>query len=683
MTKNLVPLDRLPPEALASIRPGTPGFRLYAQQLEVQYKLPSGSLSNARWDLSPESSGGHVLMAAARDAAARMGTPDAPQPVESAASSIPTSGYPQAPAATKPQVPYNPADEGGTLKIGPFNTGVQLNPGAQRLLAGTGKAFSDVGRGVRQMFGGVSQQEVDDAARRDAPLMDTPEGFGGNVLGNVALSYGPGRALSGATAGMAAGPAKALLSTPVVQAGATAAAMGAAAPVTTGQDRAGNAFLSGVLGAGGAAVAQGANAIVRPAWEQAGGAVADLAKKAVDKYGIPLRAADVSENAVTRGFTKVMDTLPFSGGLKFKHGQQNAYNAALAKTIGESGDDLSAALAAAKPRLGQTYDALAARNTALLDTPDLVKIDNALKDFLRRDTSPGNRDYTAMDNWVTQNILGKSTIHPPTGKLAVAGDIYKQLRSEARVDAQAAANRGEAAKAELLTKIKETLDGAMRRSATPADAALYRLTDKQYGNMRTLEKLAPKDATGAADFTRLATLMQRGGPGNLTNRNAMIYGEGDQTLPELAKIGTTFLGRGAAPTAWGRWAQQAGEVAPAATGTSALLGGLYSLNQAEEKEGQVPKFLGGALLAVGASKMLGGYANSQRFLRGSPRGAPMRLGVQALANPMPVVAPAMGRSSIASVPPSERPAGALGTGLYGIVPEENLPPQLRGQREEE
>ncbi len=679
MAKNLVPLEDLPPEALAAIRPGTPGFRLYAQQLEVQHQLPSGSLSNARWDLSPQASGGQVLLQAAQDAARRMGTPDAPQPVASAASAIPGSNY-AAPPSTRPQVPYNPAEEGGTLKVGPLDTGVRLSPGAQRGLAGVGKAFSDLGTGVRQIFGGVPQEEVDTAARRDAPLMDTSEGFWGNVAGNMALSYGPGRAVSGTAAAMT-GPGRALLAGPVTQAAATGAVMGAAAPVTTGQERGGNALLSGAAGAAGAGLAQAANAAVRPAWQQAGGEVARLAQAAGDRYGIPLRAADVSENPVTRGLTKISDMLPFSGGLQFKHNQQNAYNAALARTLGESGDDLSAALAAAKPRLGQTYDTLAARNTALLDTPDLVKIDSALKDFLRRDTSPGNRDYTAMDNWVTQNILGKASIHQPTGKLTIAGDMYKQLRSEARVDAQAAASRGEAAKAELMGKIKETLDGAMRRSATPQDAALYRLTDKQYGNMRTLEKLAPKDATGAADFTRLAAVMQRGGPGNLTNRNAMIYGEGDQTLPELAKIGTTFLGRGAAPTAWGRWAQQAGEVAPAMTGTGALLGGMYHVNQSEEKEGQVPKFLLGALGAVAASKLLGAGVSSQKMLRGAPR--PYRAGVAGLAAPLPSGAPALTRSLISSVPPSERPAGALGSGLYGIVPEEDLPEQLRGQRTEE
>jgi hypothetical protein len=43
----------------------------------------------------------------------------------------------------------------------------------ERLLAGAGKAFADIGRGIGQVTGLVSQEAVDEAKKLDAPLMST------------------------------------------------------------------------------------------------------------------------------------------------------------------------------------------------------------------------------------------------------------------------------------------------------------------------------------------------------------------------------------------------------------------------------------------------------------------------------------------------------------------------------
>lgn len=82
---------------------------------------------------------------------------------------------------------------------------------ASNLAAGAGKAFVDIGRGVSQLFGGMSEQEVDEAKKYDAPLMSTKAGVIGNIGGNIA-AFAPtafipgantytGSALIGAAAG--------------------------------------------------------------------------------------------------------------------------------------------------------------------------------------------------------------------------------------------------------------------------------------------------------------------------------------------------------------------------------------------------------------------------------------------------------------------------------------------------
>ena len=55
-------------------------------------------------------------------------------------------------------------------------------------LAGIGKAFADTGRGVGQMLGLVSRDDVAESRKRDDALMKTGWGTAGNVLGNVAIA---------------------------------------------------------------------------------------------------------------------------------------------------------------------------------------------------------------------------------------------------------------------------------------------------------------------------------------------------------------------------------------------------------------------------------------------------------------------------------------------------------------
>ena len=62
------------------------------------------------------------------------------------------------------------------------------------------------------------------------------------------------------------------------------------------------------------------------------------------------------------------------------------------------------------------------------------------------------------------------------------------------------------------------------------------MTDKQWGNLRTLEKIAPKVADGGFDFAKLPQVLSNRANSNTGARNAFQYGVGDQTLPDLARL---------------------------------------------------------------------------------------------------------------------------------------------------
>jgi hypothetical protein len=88
----------------------------------------------------------------------------------------------------KPATAKAPDPSEGSVTFRPFgvDTGIELGQGASRFLAGTGKAFADLGRGVGQAVGAVDRQDVAESRKLDAPLMKTGAGVSGHIAGNVA-----------------------------------------------------------------------------------------------------------------------------------------------------------------------------------------------------------------------------------------------------------------------------------------------------------------------------------------------------------------------------------------------------------------------------------------------------------------------------------------------------------------
>jgi hypothetical protein len=142
-------------------------------------------------------------------------------------------------------------------------TAEALNPaagmsGMEKFAAGAGKAIVDTGRGLGQMVGLVSRDDVAESRRRDAPLMNTGAGMAGNIGGNVMMALSPGMALKGASAIPAlAGAAPALnaagtaLMAPRTIGGAAAlgAGMGAVQPSTSTGETIGNTAIGGIASA--------------------------------------------------------------------------------------------------------------------------------------------------------------------------------------------------------------------------------------------------------------------------------------------------------------------------------------------------------------------------------------------------------------------------------------------------
>lgn len=117
--------------------------------------------------------------------------------------------------------------------------------GTDKFLAGAGGAMTDLARGIGQMFGAVSREDVAEARARDKPLQATGAGTAGNIVGNVAM-IAPSLLIPGAAT--------------IPGAAAVGAVTGALQPSTSTKETVTNTGLGGVLAPLGPLVARGARA---------------------------------------------------------------------------------------------------------------------------------------------------------------------------------------------------------------------------------------------------------------------------------------------------------------------------------------------------------------------------------------------------------------------------------------
>ena len=224
------------------------------------------------------------------------------------------------------QTNYDPSVGGGTLRLGPINTGIPTPQWFERGAAGLGKSLADSVRGTYQAgvdsanrglavadtglraIGADSaaqglartigapvarearQLEANVARDRqlDAPLMNTGAGIGGNVVGTLAQFVGPGIAARGTMAGAA------LLPRTIRGNAALGTVAGFAQPNTGAGDQATNTVLGGTLGGVGAAVPRAATA---------GAGYLNRMRTGIDpltqRAGAQLREAATNPNAIS------------------------------------------------------------------------------------------------------------------------------------------------------------------------------------------------------------------------------------------------------------------------------------------------------------------------------------------------------------------------------------------------
>lgn len=384
--------------------------------------------------------------------------------------------------------------------------------GPQKFFAGMGKSIYDTGRGIGNLVGLVSDEEVAAARELDSDLMETGLGLAGNITGHIGQVLTPGALLTaagkGANAAKMVNIGREMMSPTSFKAGA---AMGAGYNYLqpgTQQERLASAALGGVAGgAGGWAGGKlglprepykgkvtttvTANPMARATgggytFGHVGDDVANLsggqqaAKATGEKLGFKTTPGQASGSKALQQMEAKLESQPMTSGPfnAIKDHNQTVLNRIAARSIGEKSDDLSSpVLEAAKDRLGDIYKSISDDVGRQIDPDDFLgfldDIDNSLDGIV---------DQSIIDDKLVGRLWTLAEKGEATGKQ------LQQLASKLGYKAhkQMVTQGGDRDIGIALYKVKDYVDNLLE-SGMPEDMlSAFRDARSQYRNLMLL-----------------------------------------------------------------------------------------------------------------------------------------------------------------------------------------------------
>lgn len=311
-----------------------------------------------------------------------------------------------------------------------------------------------------------------------------------------------------------------------------AAGGGASGYATAGLVDPQDATTGGVIGAvlPGAAKVAGATGNAIGSLLRADPNLKPLAQTAVNKYGIPLSASDVTGNRLTKATRSVLDD---SLGIGYRGAQQNeakqaAFNRAVGSTFGAEGDRLTPeVIDAAKSRMGSEFDRLWNKNALQVD-PQLVNSLEALRTNANKlPAGESNRLLSEIDD-----LFAKMQPNA-NGELFIPGDVANRFQSYLGRQV----NSAQSFLKDDLGNLRQALISAFNRNISPEDVAALAKTRSQYKAFKTVEPLLTGAEVGVAGRTAGDVPASM-----LPNAVRKSYSDPTgQPLTELSQIGSQFL----------------------------------------------------------------------------------------------------------------------------------------------
>jgi hypothetical protein len=287
--------------------------------------------------------------------------------------------------------------------------------GMDKFNAGAGKAFSDLGLGIKQRLGMASYGDAAESRKLDAPLMKAGAAKAGNIGANLAM-IAPTALLPGAST--------------VPAAAAIGGMVGVLQPSTSATETALNTGLGAAGGAGGQWIAnkaagsvafqQGQNAIKAAQGEQK-----VAAARSAQEAGYVIPPEDLANSGL---FTKVMSGI----GGKIKTAQvaseknQSVTNALARKALGLADDEplTAQALATLRNSAGDAYNVVKGTGTVTAD----ATLGKTLDDIAQKYTTASQSFPGAVKSEVPGMV---AALKQPTFTADGAVEMTKILRQQA------------------------------------------------------------------------------------------------------------------------------------------------------------------------------------------------------------------------------------------------------------
>jgi hypothetical protein len=397
--------------------------------------------------------------------------------------------------------------------------------------------------GVQNDFvGRTDRREAMDSALRELVGAD-PDSIaykGGKLGSEIAGTLGVGSALAGGAAAARVAPS-------LVNAIRTSG-MTAGAPASLATRAAGGAISGGASAAlvnpddiaSGAAIGAAAPGLVRGAGA-VGGALGvlmarggvnnpELANAAINKYGIPLGMADVSDSGMAKAARTILNDAPIIGrvGDRQKEAVQEAYNAAVGGTFGAKAPKLTpAVMDAAKKRMGGEFDRLWGQNSLIVDAPFMQTIQDLQARASKLPKAEGDSLAAEVNDLLSRATPG------PSGAPMIPGDVANAFQQHLRRRSE-----GSASLKNELGDLRQSIFGAFSRSVAPADAQALTAVRGQYKAFKTVKPLlegAEAGVAGRAPGDVPAGLLPQ------AVRTSYSDGVAGSPLAELSQIGSQYV----------------------------------------------------------------------------------------------------------------------------------------------
>lgn len=392
-----------------------------------------------------------------------------------------------------------------TAKQDPYKMVAQDNSATDNVLAGIGGAMKGLYLGGKQMLGFANQSDIDEHNKAMSGLRSTTSGAVGEVLGN-AIPAAVTAVIPGANT--------------YTGAALTGAVLNGMQPLAEGESRAWEAVKGAGIGGLGQGVANIAGRIVKPVQAVQSQADSALVQKAKD-MGIKLNAAQETGSKPLRWIDSALDNLPYTAESQAakKAAQRDMWQSNVLKQAGENANVASTeVLGMAYERLGNTFNALSQKTDVTLGNDFVNAI--AAVDAKKTPFSTG-----------VDSVIDKALDLASKGK--ISGSEYQNVRTSL-TNAAKGAWSGNPELGQALKSLRAALDDAAEQSLSSSDRALWQEARSQYQALKTIQK-ATDPTTGAISPKKLVNELGRKNP------NGMYFGAGDQTMPDIARVGKQFI----------------------------------------------------------------------------------------------------------------------------------------------